>query len=261
MENDPSRARASLSRWRRACLQASPRPVALGTAALFTLAACLPSTEARPRAVIPRTPPDEIVVRTTGFAFHSGAKVDATWPAKADATRLALGASLAVLLDQEDAVVPTLTRQLGVTWPSDPLDFDVSLATDDAEDAPCAPKLPRVLALTPKGDPTVFFACVLDRAFTRLVEESALYRAIAAAHPPADDAKRLYECVARYAVASAVIAGSVGVSAARDRALDASLAASCSPAALEWVEREWVKRVREEETVDGFGARAGREAH
>jgi hypothetical protein len=43
------------------------------------------------------------------------------------------------------------------------------------------------------------------------------------------------------------------------QAVEQGLGDSCSPAALTWVAHEWIKRVREQETAEVFGTRAGME--
>jgi hypothetical protein len=192
-----------------------------------------------------------------------GARVDLAWTAEADAARTAVGRALEVVLDEEDTVVPTLARQLGLPRPTEPLDFDVSFR-GAVDDGPCDSGLPRRLYVTTSGTaPTPFFACVLGRAFERTAPESEIYRAILAAAPPHGEAAerardRLYACIVRYAVATVLLATPRDRRVAR--AIERGLGESCSPPALDWMGREWVKRVREDEGAAAFGARAAREA-
>jgi hypothetical protein len=178
-----------------------------------------------------------------------GAAVDPTWPDKAEETRMALGARLPELLEEEDTTVPILAHQLGVAWPSEALDFDVILAGEDSR--PCDAKIPRLL-LAGGGEGRVFFACVLERSFARIAEQGELHRSMAAVN--AHEAEPVYACIVAYAVAAVMVAR------ARDpkeaHAVEARLSAGCTPDALDWVAREWIKRVRNEETAEAFGTRA-----
>jgi hypothetical protein len=203
----------------------------------------------RPNAVLPRVAPNELVVRTESFAFHMGVGIDPTWPEKAEETRIALGARLPELLDEEDTTVPILARQLGVTWPGEVLDFDVILAGEDSR--PCDAKIARLL-LAGGGAGRDFFACVLERSFARLGDQSELHRALTAAN--AREADGLYACIVAYAVAAVMVARAEG--RAEAHAAEARIAGSCSPGAEGWIGREWIKRVRSQETAAAFGERA-----
>jgi hypothetical protein len=249
MENDPSRA--SLGRWARARLQAR-RTWALGLLPLLLAVACEAGTAARPRTVLSRVPPEEIIVRTTSFAFHMGARVDERWPEKAEETRASLGQALSVLLVEEDTTVPILARQLGVTWPDDPLDFDVVLRAGGRGDG-CDAKVPRLLDVG-EAAPRVFFACVLERSFGRLREESALHRGLTGGRA---DAEPVYACIVAYAVGAVMVAQASDRDEAR--AIENRLGDACTKGALAWVSREWIKRVRGGESAEAFGARAARE--
>ena len=183
------------------------------SAGLVTVAlGCAGASPAHPLPVPPRLPPDEVVVRTASFAFHMGARVDETWTTQADDARTALGSAIAVLLDEEDSAVPTLARQLGVVWPAEPLDFDVSFR-GHRDDGPCDSGVPfRLVVTSSRATPTPFFACVLERGFVRLARESTIYRAVLATlevHGEAAEtaAERLYGCMVRYAVSGVVLAG------------------------------------------------------
>jgi hypothetical protein len=234
-------------------------------AALAALASCAAAApqESRSRSLantaVPREPPRRIIVRTTSFAFHMGAHVDESWPSKAEETRAVLGQMLTVLLDEEDATVPVLARQLGVTWPDtgldDALDFDVELEAS----ASCDSNMPRVLGVARGGEPRVFFGCVLARAFVRLEHESAVYRGLvktggvsATRAVPADE--QLYACIVTYAVSAVLVARAQDKAEAR--AVERGLAAACDRRALDWMAAEWIKRVREDESPQAFGARA-----
>jgi len=246
MENHP--LRVSLGRWAAAFLQASPR------LALAIVGACSAGAAAPPRPAVPRLPPEEIVVRTTSFAFRMGARVDEAWPARADETRAALGGELTALLEEEDITVPLLARQLGVTWPDEPLAFDVAMGPP-GHVGPCDAEVPRLLHVARQGPPpAMFFACVLGRGFVRLAEESPLFRAIGARVRSREDAARLYACVVGYAVAATLAASRR--EPRTTRLLEQGLGERCTPAMLDWLGREWVKRVRDEESAAGFGARA-----
>ncbi len=210
-------------------------------------------------APLHHTPPDEIIVRTDRFVFHMGARVDEAWPARAEETRVALGRSAETLLDQEDTTVAILARQLGVVWPTEPLDFDVLLSADERDVAPCATKLPRRLEVTLASiahpQPDLFFACALERGFTRLAAESALARALGGAGDAG--AGGFYACLTGYAVAVVLIAGTHD--ARVSRRLELGLSEMCSPRELDWLGTEWVKRVRDDESAEAFGARARRQ--
>jgi hypothetical protein len=200
------------------------------------------------RPPLPREPPDEIVVRTSRFRFHMGVRVDEAWLVNAEETRVALGRAVAVLLEDEDTATMVLAKQLGVEWPAEPLDFDVVLS--EADGAPsCETGLPRRLKVgigTPA--PELFFACVLERSFARLADESALLRATSSAHRT-----EVRDCLVKYAVAAVIVSGTP---AARvSHALERRLGASCPAAELDFLVSEWVKRVRGDETAEAFGAR------
>jgi hypothetical protein len=214
--------------------------------------ACTPGPSVRPAPLLPRTPPREIVVRTTSFRFHMGARVDETWPVRAEETRAALGQLLPVLLEEEDTTVPVLAKELGVAWPDDPVDFDARLGPGAA---PCDPKMARVLDVS-GGRARMFFACVLERAFMRLAPESAAYRGVESGSAGEPQAERLYACIVTVAVSTVLVARADDKEDARG--VERGLAEGCDPRALDWVAREWIKRVREEETADAFGARAAR---
>ncbi len=182
---------------------------------------CASATPTHPLPTLPRLPPDEVVVRTTNFVFHMGVRVDEAWATEAEEARAALGSALGVLLDEEDSVVPTLARQLGVPWPGEALDFDVSFR-GERDDGPCDSSVPRRLYVaTSRAAPAQFFACVLNRSFVRLAGESAVYRAILATLEQHGDvtaqaSERLHACFVRYAVASVVLAGSLDKRVARE---------------------------------------------
>jgi len=178
-----------------------------------------------------------------------GAAVDPTWPEKAEETRMALGARLPELLDEEDTDVPILAHQLGVAWPDDALDFDVILAGDERR--PCDAKIPRLL-LVGGGEGRVFFACVLERSFARLAQQAELHRELTAAN--AAQAEPLYACIVAYAVAAVMVARASEPKEART--VESRLSDDCTPRMLDWLGREWVKRVRGEETAGAFAARA-----
>ena len=200
----------------------------------------------------PRIPAREIIVRTTSFSFHMGARVDDTWPRLADETRTALGLQLPVLLEEEDTTVPVLTRELGVRWPEEPVEFDAVLG---GAEGPCDPKLPRVVDVS-HGEARTFFGCVLQRSFARLSSESTMVRGIASVSGDGRGAS-LYGCIAAYAVSAVLVARAAGKDEAR--AVEAGLAGQCEPQALSWVARDWIQRVREEESAEAFGARGARE--
>ena len=214
------------------------------------------------QAPLRHTPPEEIVIRTDRFRFHTGARIDETWPARAEETRVALGAAMELLLEEEDTTVPILARQLGVDWPSDPVDFDVLPRGPRSPPDPCAGGLRRRLSV---GDtsPVLFFACTLDASLAWLKGESALYRGMGTAGagdaggggPATRDG--LYACIVRYAVAAVLVARTPDRREAK-RA-EVALGEACAPKVIDWLGREWVKRVREEESAEAFGARAGRE--
>lgn len=203
-------------------------------------------------------------MRTDRFLFHMGVKNDEAWATDSVRTRTSLGGALATLLDVEDIEIPILTRQLGMEWPADPIDFDVALLPRGPRGAessgPCDPSragLPGRLEIAPVGEaPLPFFACVLERAFARERDKSELYRAILEGAPEKADAAALYACIVRVAI-TALHAASEESRTGRDVVeRGARLRDACSEDALEWVSREWVKRVREEETAGAFGARA-----
>jgi hypothetical protein len=256
MENHPSRA--SLGRWPRAHSQARV-VLALG---LLALSACAHGDPVRPQPIVPRLPAREILVRTTSFTFRMGAAVDETWPEKAEETRASLGAAVATLLEEEDTTVPILARELGVTWPNDPLAFDVILR--DEASTPCGAKLPRLLQVG-GGGARVFFACALERAFARLGEEGALRQGMTKGRGQTEDSvraepaelDRLYACVVAYAVAAVMVARADGKKEAREA--ESRLGDACTPGALQWVAKEWIRRVKEEESAEEWGERAGRE--
>ena len=220
---------------------------------------CARGAAAGPVPPLTRVVPEAIIIRTTSFAFHLGAGVDPTWPAKSEKARAELGRALSVLLDEEDTAVPLLARQLGVAWPSETVDFDVVLR--DAEGrAPCDAKLPRLLEVG-RTPARLFFACVLERSFARLAPDSSLYRAIAASRPsiadPGGEASRLYACVTAYAVSALMVAQTHDEG--EQRATEEALGEECAPRALAWVGHAWIKRVRGVETAEAFGARAAGE--
>jgi hypothetical protein len=218
--------------------------------------------------VLPRTPPDSIVIRTDDFTFYMGARVDETWPARAEQTRDALGANLEMLALHEDAVVPTLAHQLGVAWPSEQPDFDVSLRANvmGEGDPTCDAALPRMLYVRDTRSsaprPAVFFACVLDRTFGRLEGESLLRRGIEGVRaglvePARKQTEGLYGCISAYAVATVVVAVARDEKAAQ--VIEHDLGDRCSTKALDWLGHQWIKRVRDEESAEGFGRRAATE--
>jgi len=252
MENHP--LRAFLGRWLRAIVQAGA--LAVGVSSL----ACAPASRPHPGPPRPRVAPDTLVVRTTSFAFQMGKRVDETWPEKAEETRALLGQSLAVLLEEEDTTVPVLARQLGVVWPAEQVELDVKIGGGDgAESRPL--ELPR-LVVVGGGEPSrAFFASVLERALVRLAPESAMFRAIASSRADAGegaegDGERLYACVAAVATYAVVVAR------ARDekdaRGVERVIRERCAPREREWVTREWIARVKEEESAEAFGVRAAR---
>jgi hypothetical protein len=223
------------------------------------------------KAMLHHPPADEVVIRTDRFAFHMGAKVDPTWLPDAERTRAVLGAALATLLEDEDTAVPVLARQLGVAWPDEPLAFEVALR--DERDprspakslGPCDPArasgLPRRLEVASAGEaPGRFFACVLARSFARLEGEGELGKALAPlSRDGGAEPSHAYGCVVAVAIGALGVAGADGAKAARAIEADAHLEAACSPKELAWVSREWIKRVRDEESAAAFGARLARE--
>lgn len=216
--------------------------------------ACVPAGGVRPSPTVARTPAREIIVRSSFFSFHMGALVDTSWPAKADETRAALGQLLPVLLEEEDTVVPVLARQLGVAWPAEPVDVNVVFRGGAA---PCEVEASRPVDVS-EGRPRTFFACVLERALARSSPTSGVFRGIEAHHGSAlDDARprdRLYGCIVTFAVSAVLV---VRAESRRDaQALEERLGTRCEPATLEWLAREWIKRVRDAETAEAFGARA-----
>jgi hypothetical protein len=260
MESHPSRARAPLGRWGKG------RPQAVqsfaGLLALALLGGCFGAPPARVVSIgAVRPPPDEIVVRTDRFLFHMGVKNDEAWAEDSVRTRTSLGGALAILLDVEDTEIPILTRQLGLEWPSDPVDFDVALLPRGAESlGPCDPSragLSRRLEIAPMGEaPGPFFACVLERTFLVEKEKSTLYRAVLAGASDAAEAAALYACIVRVAVTAVRVASAEDRKGREEVEAAARLRETCSEEALGWVSREWVKRVREEETAASLGARA-----
>jgi hypothetical protein len=222
------------------------------------------------RPVRNEKPVDEIVVSTERFRFHIGARFDPRWVENADLSRAVLGAAMSSLLEEEDTTVPVLSRQLGITWPDTPLDYEVALE-DTANVDPCdstAPALLRRMEVSRTGEPPhTFFACVLRRSFVRLEGESSLYRALAASTPPdkspdagqdgsSRGASAVYACVVSFAIASLGVASTPPPKEARR--IEAGLLDVCTVEELAWVSREWVARVREDERPDAFGARAAR---
>jgi hypothetical protein len=260
MESHPSRARAPLGRWAKSRPQAAQRFAGLLTLAL--LVGCFGDPPARVVSIgAVRPPPDEIVVRTDRFLFHMGVKNDEAWATNSVKTRTSLGGALATLLDVEDIEIPILTRQLGMEWPSDAVDFDVALLPRGAESSgPCDPSragLPGRLEIAPGGEaPGPFFACVLERTFVRERDKSEIYRAILAGSSRSAEATALYACIVRVAVTALHVASEEGRKERETVERAAHLREACSQEALEWVSREWVKRVREDETARAFGARA-----
>jgi len=254
--------RSLLSRWVSARLQAR-RAIALIAVLLGACAEGPVLSRGRPESVH-RPPADEIIIRTDRFAFHMGGRVDEAWLANAERTRAAVGAAVATLLDDEDTTVPILARQLGVEWPTDPLDFDVALLATEDHAALCDARhagLPRRLDLAWSGEaPGRFFACILARSFARLEGESAMARGMKAATGDRDagaEVSALYRCFVEVAVAALLVPRTADKEASR--AIDAALGATCSREALTWVAHEWVKRVREDESAEAFGARAVKE--
>ena len=238
-------------------------------AACFAMVACAAETHGHPAPIVPRAPPDSIDIRTDRFTFHMGARVDPTWPAKAEQTRDALGGELAALMDQEDTTVPILARQLGVTLPDETTDFDVALlpGAPSGADTPCDAQLVGALHVRDRrlvpAQPAVFFACVLRRTFSKLMEKSGVHRAIVLAHAPIDEvgkreADHLYGCIMQFAVATVV--------SARDEDKDEAkrvlggLPDACTPSELDWVSHTWVKRVREDESAMDYGSHAAKDA-
>jgi hypothetical protein len=217
---------------------------------VLLIVACTPPPHPLPRRVIP----DELVIRTGRFAFHMGARVDETWPARAEETRAALGSSLGVVVDQEDTLVPMLTQELGIEWPREQLDVEVALSPPGVVPA-CGDASSRRLTLDPHdgAEPTLLFACVLRKSLARLAPESAMYRAM----PAVEGRDALYGCVVRYAVAAALVAGATDKSL--KTALEQGLGESCDARELDWLGKEWLKRVLEEEGAASFGKRAGTE--
>jgi hypothetical protein len=212
-----------------------------------------------------QAPPDEIIVRTDHFAFHMGIRVDEAWAARADGTRAAVGRAAEVLLEDEDTTVSILSRQLGVEFPREPLDFDVALTAPVEPDVSgCDTKLPHRLELPVAAiahpQPELFFACVLERAFTRLEPESVLARAMGAGRAGSGDGRAgpLYACVVQYAVGTMLVARAHDAKVSRR--LEVRLGEVCSERELDWLGKEWVKRVREDESAEAFGARAAKEA-
>jgi len=227
---------------------------------LLALGGCVHGEPVRPQPLLPRLPAREIVVRTTSFTFRMGADVDETWPEKAEETRVALGAAMAGLLEEEETTVPIVAKQLGVTWPDEPLTFDVILR--DETSTACGSKLPRLMQVG-GGGPRVFFACALERAFARLGEAGALRRGIAKGRGGAGEAaqaevEKLYGCVVAYSVAAVMIARAEDKT--ESRVLEGRLGDACAPRAFAWASREWIKRVKGDETAEEWGERAGEAA-
>jgi hypothetical protein len=241
-------SRSFLGRWPARRLQARRLSLPIALSVAVATGGC-GAGGAEARAPRSRVPPDEIIVRTEHVAFHMGARVDPTWPAKAEETRVALGQAAEALLDDDGNAMEVLTRQLGVSWPEGTLDYDVALRPDGA--ALCGEALPRRLDVAPKGDaPDLFFACVLERTLARLEAESSLARTLGSSH---------YPCVVRYAVSALLVARLARANARMARTIEVRLADACGPEELDWLGKEWVKRVREDETAESFGARLARE--
>jgi hypothetical protein len=248
----PPRESLYLARWLRPALQAL-------AVLLAALVGCYPSGHPHIAPLAPHPVPQEIVVRTTAFLFHMGARVDETWPARAEETYEALGKASSLMLEEEDVLVPMISQELGILWPREPLDFDVVLA-DREPTAPCEGAFASRIELSPSmREPATFLACVVERGLARLAAGSAIQQAIERVRAPMSEPARartsdLYACVFTYAASAAMVARMPE----HARVLEAPLGRACTRPELAWMQGHWLGRVRQEVTSEAFGEEAAR---
>jgi hypothetical protein len=182
----------------------------------------------------------------------------ATWPAHAIGARRTLGRSGTPLMELEDVIAPTLARQVGVAWPNDPI--VVYVANEEGRRGPIGGRDGAVLDVEGdcfEGD--ALLECLFTRALDVLMPDSELGRAIEEERGRLSSAGRaasagVVPCVATLAAATAVAATEAHYRPTR------RFISVCSEPARTWLEGEWPKRMRGDESPKAFAAKLVEEA-
>jgi len=181
-----------------------------------------------------------------------------TWAAHEIDTRRTLGRSGTPLMNSEDALAPTLARQIGIVWPNDPVvvyvahakrQFDMGGGRDGAVldvDGECL-------------DGNALLECLFTRALEVLLPDSELGRALEEERArlegsPSFTSADLLACIAALASDAAVAAIEQRYTPTR------AFVARCSERQRAWLADEWPRRMHGEESPRVFAARLVAEA-
>lgn len=204
---------------------------------------------------------DDPCAKSALFGTREGALGDFlrdTWPAHAIGARRALGRSGTPLMELEDVIAPTLARQVGIAWPNDPI--VVYLANEEGRRGPIGGRDGAILDVEGdcfEGD--ALLECLFTRALDVLMPDSELGRAIeeerARLRPMGQEAGAgVTPCVATLAAATAVAATEAHYRPTR------RFISVCSEPERAWLEGEWPKRMRGDESPKAFATKLVQEA-
>jgi hypothetical protein len=204
---------------------------------------------------------DDPCAKSALFGTREGALGDflrETWPAHAIGARRTLGRSGTPLMELEDVIAPTLARQVGIAWPNEAI--VVYIANEEGRRGPIGGRDGAVLDVEGEcfeGD--ALLECLFTRALDVLMPDSELGLAIEEegarlrASGRADGAG-VTPCVAALAAATAVAATEAHYRPTR------RFISVCSEPERAWLEGEWPKRMRGDESPKAFAAKLVEEA-